>query len=71
MVKDKTFTIYHQNIQSLAVEMYEVVNNLPAGNLNDFLVRNNHNYNLCSWSELAVPGINTLKVKMRLVTLDH
>ena len=59
-VKDKTFTVYHQNIQSLAIEMYKAVNNLPEGNLSEFFVRNNHNYNLRSRSELTVPSINTV-----------
>ena len=40
--------------------MNKAVNNLPGGNLSEFLVRNNHNYNLCSQSELAVPSINTV-----------
>ena len=60
LVKDKTFTIHHQNIQSLAMEMYKAVNNLPGGNLSDFFVRNNHNYSLCSKSELTVPSINSV-----------
>ena len=60
LVKDNTFTIHHQNIQSLAIEMYKAVNNLPGGNLSEFFVRNNHNYNLRSRSELTVPSINTV-----------
>ena len=60
LVKDKTFTMHPQNIQSLAIEMYKTVNNLPGGNLGEFFVRNNHNYNLRSRSELTVPSINTV-----------
>ena len=60
LVKDKTFTMHHQNIQSLAIEMYKTVNNLPGGNLSEFFVRNNHNYNLHFRSELPVPGISTV-----------
>ena len=60
LVKDKTFTIHHQNIQSLAIEIYKAMNNLPGGNLSEFFVRNNHNYNLRSRSELTVPSINTV-----------
>ena len=60
LVKNKSFTIHHQNIQSLAIEMYKAVNNLPGGNLSEFFVRNNHNYNLRSRSELTVPSINTV-----------
>ena len=40
--------------------MYKVVNNLPGGNLVEFFVRNNHNYNIRSKSELTVPSINTV-----------
>ena len=60
LVKDKTFTIHHQNIQSLAIEMYKAVDNLPGGNLSEFFVKNNHNYNLRSISELTVPSISTV-----------
>ena len=52
LVKDKTFTIHHQNIQSSAIEMHKAVNNLLGGNLSEFFVRNNHSYNLRSRSEL-------------------
>ena len=48
------------NIQSLTIEMYKTVNNLPGGNLSEFFVRNYHNYNLRSKSELTVPSINTV-----------
>ena len=40
--------------------MYKPVNNLPGGNLSKFFVRNDHNYNLRSKSELTVPSINTV-----------
>ena len=45
-------------IQSLTIEMYKTVNNLPGGNLSEFFVRNYHNYNFRSKSELTVPNIN-------------
>ena len=60
LVKDKTFTINHQNIQSLAIEMYKAVNNLPWGNLGELFVRSSHNCNLGSRSQLTVPSINTV-----------
>ena len=50
LVQDKTFTIDHQKIQSLAIEMYKIVNNLPGRNLSEFFVRNNRNYNVRSKS---------------------
>ena len=40
--------------------MYKTVNNLPEGNFREFFVRNYHNYNLRSKSELTVPSINTV-----------
>ena len=40
--------------------MYETVDNLPVENLSEFFVRTNHNYNLCSRSELTIPSINTV-----------
>ena len=41
-----------QNIQSLAIEKHKAVGNLPGGNLGEFFIRNNHNYNLRSKSAL-------------------
>ena len=59
LVKEKTFTIDHHNIQSLAIGMYKAVNNLTGGNLSKLFARNNHNYSLRSKSELTVSSINT------------
>ena len=44
----------------LLCQIYKAVNNLPGGNLNEFFVRNNHNNNLRSRSELTIPSINTV-----------
>ena len=46
LVKDKTFTIHHQNIQSLAIKTCKAVNSLPVGNFRNVFLKNNHNYNL-------------------------
>ena len=61
LVKDKTFTTNHQNIQSnlLTIETYVAVNNLPGGNINFFL-RNNHNYHLRCKSEITFSSINNV-----------
>ena len=59
-LKLKIFTIHRQNIQSLAIEIYKAIHNLPGGNLSNSFVRNNHNYNLRSESELLLPNVNTL-----------
>ena len=37
LIKDKPCTINHQNIQPLAIEIYKAINNLPGGNLGEFL----------------------------------
>ena len=42
LIKDKSFTIHHQNIQSLANEIYKAIHNLPGRKLSEFFVRNNH-----------------------------
>ena len=59
LIKDKSFTIHHQNIQSLAIEIYKALHNLPGGNFREFFVRNNNNYNILSESELLQPNVNT------------
>ena len=60
LIKDKSFTIHHQNIQLLAIEIYKAIHNLPGGNLSEFFVRNNSNYNLCSKSKLLLPNVNSV-----------
>ena len=58
MIKDKSFTIRYQNIQSLAIEINKLINNFPGGNLSEFFVRNNNNYNLRFELELLLPNAN-------------
>ena len=38
LVKDISFTIHHQNIESLAIKVYKAMDNLPGGNLSEFFV---------------------------------
>ena len=45
LIKDKSFTTHHQNIQSLAIQIYKAIHNLPGEDLSNFFVRSNHNYN--------------------------
>ena len=60
LIKDNSFTMHHQNIQLLAIEIYKAINNLPGGNAGEYFVRNNHNYNLRSESELLLPNVDTV-----------
>ena len=45
LIKDKSFTTHHQNIQSLAIQIYKAIHNLSGADLSNFFVRSNHNYN--------------------------
>ena len=66
LIKEKSFTIHHQNIQSLAIDIYKAIHSLPGGNLTEFFVRNNHNYNLRSGSELLL-----LKLLISILSLKY
>ena len=33
LINDKSFTIHHQNVPSLAIEICKAIHNLPVGNL--------------------------------------
>ena len=47
--KDHSFTVHHFNIQSLAIEMFKVINNIAATIIDD-LFTTYHSYNLRSKS---------------------
>ena len=36
LIKDKSLTIHHQNIQSLVIEIYKAIHNLSGENLSSF-----------------------------------
>ena len=59
-IKEKSFTIHHQNIQSLMIEIYKAIHDFPEGNLGGIFVRNNHNYHLRFESELLLSNVNTI-----------
>ena len=61
LIKDKSFTIHHQNIQLLAIEINKAIHTCQEKILAKiFFVRNNHNYNLRSESELLLPNVSTV-----------
>ena len=60
LIKDKSVTIYLQSIQLLAIEIHKTIHNLPGGDLSEFFVKNNHNYNLPSESEMLLLNGNTV-----------
>ena len=42
------------------IVIYKAIRNLQGGNLREFFVRNNHNYNLRAESEMLLPNINSV-----------
>ena len=56
--KDNSFTVHHFNIQSLAIEMFKVINNIAATIIGD-LFTTYHSYNLHSKSTFVVPSVRT------------
>ena len=57
--KDNSFTIHQFNIQSLAIEMFKVINNIAATIIDD-LFTTYYSYNLCSKSKFVVPSVRTV-----------
>ena len=58
--KDGSFCVHHYNIQTLAIELYKVYNNLSESIFSDLLTRNTNNYNLRTTSDFLIPQINTV-----------
>ena len=58
--KDNYFCVHHVNIQSLAIEMFKVINNITATIIDD-LFTTCHNYNLRSKSKFVVPSVRTVR----------
>ena len=57
--KDNSVTVHHFNIQSLAIEMFKVINNIAATTIGD-LFTTHHSYNLRSKSKFVVPSVRTV-----------
>ena len=57
--KDHSFTVDHFNIQSLAIEMFKVINNIAATVIDD-LFTTYLSYNLRSKSKFVVPSVRTV-----------
>ena len=57
--KDNSFTVHHVKIQSIAIEMFKVINNIAATIIGD-LFTTYHSYNLRSKSKFVVPSVRTV-----------
>ena len=56
-------------IRSLAIKIYKAIHNLPGEFLRPILfIRNNHNYNLRSESELSLPNVNTVLKRTKYIS---
>ena len=58
--KDGSFCAHHYNIQTLAIELYKVYNNLSESLFSDRFTRTTNNYNLRTTSGFLIPQINTV-----------
>ena len=60
--RDKTFSIHHKNIQSLAIEIYKFVNGLSPEIMNSvFNLKGNNRYRLRNVYELYIGKSRTVK----------
>ena len=66
--KDDSFTVHHFNIQSLAIEMFKVLNNIAATIIHN-LFTTYHSYNLHSKSKFVVPSVRTVHKRSRFYTV--
>ena len=57
--KDNSFTVHHFNVQSFAIEMFKVINDIAATIIDD-LFTTYHSYNLRSESKFFVPSVRTV-----------
>ena len=56
---DKSFKIHHRNIQSLAIELFKIKNNLSVTLMNDIFQPTAVSYNLRSQIDFTRPNVNS------------
>ena len=59
LLRNKSFSIHHQNIQRLLTEIHKVLQNIPANTYGNLCTRNSHNLNLRFRSEHKIPAIKS------------
>ena len=60
LIRDKSFSIHHQNIQTLAIEIYKIFDGLSTSDYKEIFVFRSNNYNTRSNYDLAIPLVNTV-----------
>ena len=55
-----SFTVHHYSIQTLAIELYKVNNNISQTIIWEFFTRNNNGYYLLSKSDSVIPQIRSV-----------
>ena len=60
LVKDRSFSVHHCNIQFLAIEIYKIINGISNYNFQNLLIRNTSAYNLRSAQDFILPSVNTV-----------
>ena len=61
LVKDNSVSVHHNNIHTLAIEMYKVVNGISPEIMNDvFKVRNETHYHLRHTSQFLIEPIHSV-----------
>ena len=60
LTKDRSFTVHHYSIQTLAMELYKVNNNISQTFFWELFTRNNNGYYLLSKSDSVIPQIRSV-----------
>ena len=57
--RDNSFSIHHQNIQTLMIEIYKAINNFPGATIKDLFTRVDYTYSLRRNQDVTIPRVNT------------
>ena len=60
LINDKSFSIHHQNIDKLMIEIYKVFNNITDNIYSNIFIRTSHNFNLRSQPDLLIPSVKSV-----------
>ena len=59
LINDKSFSIHHQNIHKLMIEIYKVFYNITDNTYSNIFIRTSHNFNLRSQPDTLIPAVNS------------